>query len=166
MRAGRSVLGSCLVILAACGGGDSAGPTPTPDPTPAYPAVGGTYNVTALFDQLTYANAHVIGVITLVQPSRSVRTLTGDLDFTLTVNGNSNHWAMTFDSAWVSTAGAIMFSASNGPDTWIYSGRLSGTTIIGRHTLTDGVNPISGDWNGSRSATAAAQVSRDALPRR
>ena len=164
MRAGRFVPGVCLTILAACGGGDSAGPTPTPDPTYAFPAVAGTYNFTALFDYLTYADAHVIGVITLVQPSRDARTLTGDFDFVMTVDGQSNHWAVSFDSAWVSTSGTILFSASNGPETWIYTGRLVGTAIAGRHTLTGDGAPITGDWTGSRSAATTTQLSRAAVP--
>ena len=166
MRAGRSVLGVFLSILAACGGGDTAGPTPTPEPTPTYPSVAGTYNFPALFDQLTYADAHVIGVITLVQPSRNARTLTGDFDFVMTVDGQSHHWAVSFDSAWVSTGGTILFSASNGPETWTYTGTLTGTAVAGRHTLTGDGAPITGDWTGSRSATASAQMSRAAVPAR
>jgi len=157
MRAGPSALGLCLTILAACGGGEAAGPTPTPDPTPpAYPNVAGAYNFTAYFDALTYAQAHLSGVITLVQPSRDVRTLNGDFDFILTVDGQPKHWAVTFDSAWVSTGGVMAFWVTNGPETWMFTGTLSLNTITGRHTLTDGVTPISGGWSGTRAAVATA----------
>lgn len=159
MRAGPSALGLCLTILAACGGGEAAGPTPTPDPTPpAFPDVAGAYNFTAYFDQLTYAQAHLSGVITLVQPSRDVRALNGDFDFILTVDGQPKHWAVTFDSAWVSTRGVMAFWVTNGPETWMFTGTLAVNTINGRHTLTDGVTPISGGWSGTRSSTAAAQI--------
>lgn len=163
MRAGPSALALCLTIVAACGGGEPAGPTPSPDPIPpAYPNVAGAYNFTAYFDQLTYAQAHLSGVITLVQPSRDVRALNGDFDFILTVDGQPKHWAVTFDSAWVSTRGVMAFWVTNGPETWMFTGTLAANTITGRHTLTDGVTPISGGWSGTRSTPATAQVARAA----
>lgn len=158
----RFALGLSLVLAAACGGKDSTGPTTTPPP--AFPAVGGIYSFSATFDGFTFAQAHAAGSITLGQVSRDVGTLTGSIDFTTTIGGAVNHGIVTLSNASVTPQGVVSFIGSDTQASWTFTGTVSGLTVTGRHTLTDGVSSFSGDWTATRPSTATAQLSASAAP--
>ena len=153
----RSYVLAGFVLLSAACGGDSTGPD---DDDPPFPAVAGTYNLTATFDELPPADANVTGSIIINQPSREVGNLTGTADITLEIVGDVSHQVFTISSATVTPAGTVSFTLTEASDaTWTFSGTVTGTTWSGRHTLSDGVDSFSGDFTATRSGASGDRVS-------
>jgi hypothetical protein len=135
------LVASCLIIVAACGGGsDATAPEPFPD-------VSGVYNVTGTFDDIPASQGSFSGTLTLTQNSRQEGTLGGTFAVTVTINGNVLTGTPSLQQASVSPVGVVSFILSDGGiETWTFSGTRSGAIISGRHTLSDGTSQFSGNW--------------------
>ncbi len=55
------------------------------------------------------------------------------------------------DQATATTAGVLSFADGDASTLWSFSGTLSGTSVSGRHTLTDGTDAFSGNWSAQRT---------------
>ena len=145
----------CLSALYSCGGGDSVAP---PEP---FPDVTGSYHLDGGFDGLTRGEASFSGTLTLTQASRQSGTLGGTVSITATIDGQtSGGGTAPLQSASVSPTGAVSFSIGSitAGGSWTFSGTHAGTTISGRHTLTDGTSSFSGNWSGTSGSTANGSI--------
>jgi hypothetical protein len=157
MRVRAFGAGLCLAAVAACGGAPS-------EPSPPAPVVAGTYHLDLGFDQLTAAQAHSTGIVTLTQTSPGSTGLSGTATMTTTVDGDVSQQAGDVFSAAMSAGGSVTFTigSPDGVITWTFAGTVSGDSIHGRHRLSDGVLPIDGDFAGARTASGVAGFSRGA----
>ena len=142
MRVRSLVAMLSLFALSSCGG-DSSGPD-----TP-YPAVAGVYNIYTQFDGLTPAEISSTGTVTLTQPSRNLPDLTGTMAMIVTIQGIPYSLNSVLGPSSVSSAGIISFSAAQNGLTWTFNGTIVNHSISGRHTLTDGTDPLPGNWSGT-----------------
>jgi len=147
---------AALVVLAGCGGDSSSGPD-----EPTYPAAAGTYAISGSFDGLTPQQANFSGTLTVAQASREAPALTGNFNVTATIGGDVFVLAGTLQSATITTAGVISFATGDAGAAWSFSGTMSGTSVSGRHTLTDGTDAFSGNWSAQRTGNLVAAL---ALP--
>jgi hypothetical protein len=144
------------LLVIGCGGGDSNAPTP------AFPNVAGTYTMTGGFDGFTTTEASFTGNFTLTQASQAQGALGGNASITArfgdqiaTVSDNA------LDRASVTNTGAITFTLTDPSGTWTFNATVGGSSVSGgRHTLNvPGTGTVSGDWTGSRTATAVSAMS-------
>ena len=63
-------------------------------------------------------------------------------------------------NASITTAGVMTFVLDGGGVDWTFTGNLNGSTVSGRHTLSDGVDAFSGNWSMTRAATVRAPAAR------
>lgn len=134
-----------LTTLAIACGGDSPAA-----PSEPYPAAAGSYAVTATFDDLASAVASGTGTLTFTQTSRQVGTLGGTMSLTTNIGGSVTQIS-GLNNPSITTAGAVTFSIGQGSSvSWIFNGTLSGTSMTGRHTISDGTTSFSGDWTATR----------------
>jgi hypothetical protein len=154
MRVRAFGAGLCLAAVAACGG------TPS-EPSPPAPVVAGTYHLDLGFDQLTAAQAHSTGVVTLTPTSPGSSTLSGTATMTTTVEGDVSQQAGEVFSAAMSPGGSVTFTigSPDGVITWTFAGTVSGDSIHGRHRLSDGMFPIDGDFAGARTGSGVPAFS-------
>jgi hypothetical protein len=131
-------------LLFGCGS-DSSGPSHP------FPNAAGAYAVDGGFDGFTRTDASVTGSLTLNQASQDTGTLTGAITLTLNVQGDVSTLSdEPILSASVTPSGVVSFRITGTGVSWTFTGTLSGKTITGRHTLTDGTSTLSGDWTGTR----------------
>jgi hypothetical protein len=140
-----------LMVLAACGGDNPSEPH---DPT--YPAAAGTYAISGGFDGFTTQQANFAGTLTLSQASRESPALTGSYNVTTTIGGSVFVLAGAIQSATITTAGVLSFDAGDASASWSFSGTMSGSSVSGRHTLTDGTDTFSGNWSMQRTGNVVA----------
>lgn len=136
--------------LFACSGDDTTAPR-----TYAAPAVGGTYTISILFNNLTASVANGTGVLTLNQPSRDVITLTGSAQIVLTLAGTATTVTEIRDAQATSDSIVIFrVIVPNAASTWMFQGRLasSGQFLSGTHTLTNPSSPAptQGTWTATK----------------
>jgi hypothetical protein len=142
---------AALVVLAACGGDNSSEPQ-----EPTYPAAAGTYAISGGFDGLTSQQANFSGTLTVGQTSRENPALTGNFNVTATIDGSVFVLTGPLESATITTAGVISFIVGGSSTAWSFSGTMSGTSVSGRHTLTDGIDALSGNWSMQRTGNVVA----------
>jgi hypothetical protein len=124
-----------------------------------YRDVRGTWQLSALFDGLTSAQASVTGNLVLSQTNRLTNAVTGSATLTTNIGGQVSSNTEAF-SGTLTTDGVLTFVLGAGT-TWTFSGTFTGSSANGRHTLTDGVTAYSGPWQATRtgaSVIAAAIV--------
>jgi hypothetical protein len=142
MRKVLAVLG--VLSAMACGSDKSTGPKND------FPDVGGVWQVTGSFDQ--DPSETFSGTMTLVQADRTTGTLTGSIDMTLVSGDNLSG---TATSAMIDKAGnltvVVTDSESGTSASWTFTGTVSGHSVTGRHTLTDGTQTFTGPWTGTHS---------------
>jgi hypothetical protein len=153
MRVRAFGAGLCLAAVAACG-------APS-EPSPPAPVVAGTYHLDLGFDQLTTAQAHSTGVVTLTPTAPGSLTLAGSATMTTTVEGDVSQQGGEVFSAAMSPGGSVTFTigSPDGVITWTFAGTVSGDSIHGRHRLSDGMFPIDGDFAGARTGSGVAAFS-------
>ncbi len=139
-----------LTLLTACGGDSN-------EPEDPFPDAAGVYQVSGGFDDIPSNVGSFQGTLELTQASRSSGTLQGSAAIVATLEGDVfNLSDPAIASANVSPSGVLSFTMVGAAATWTFSGTLSGTTITaGRHTLSDGVQSFSGNWQGNRSSGSA-----------
>jgi hypothetical protein len=144
-----------LALLTACGGDSN-------EPEDPFPDAAGVYQVSGGFDDIPSNVGSFQGTLELTQASRSSGTLQGSAAILATLEGDVfNLSDPGLANANVSPPGVLSFTMVEAGATWTFSGTLSGTTITtGRHTLSDGVQSFSGNWQGNRSSGSA----NDAAP--
>jgi hypothetical protein len=147
----RGVLFSCA-LLTACGGGDAN------EPEDPFPDAAGVYEMSGGFDGIPTSVGSFEGTLELTQASRSSGTLQGSASILATLDGDVFNLADDIlANANVSPSGVLTFTMGNASATWAFSGTLSGTSLTqGRHTLSDGIQTLSGNWQGSRAAGSAS----------
>ena len=140
-------------LFACSGGGDPAAP-----PEPAFPAVGGSYVFTLMFENFPVSEARVTGTLVLMQPTRELGTLSG----TFTAAGSFLGNPMTLsglNSPSVTETGQIRFSSIAGSGhTFVFNGTVSGTTMTGRYELEGNALASSGPWTATRTSAARPLV--------
>jgi hypothetical protein len=134
-----------LLALADCGGGSATGPSGGP-----YPAVAGTYALTATFNGLPSAVAHVTGTVTLSQASRSSSAVGGAANLAVFISPNT-FTETSVTGIILTTDGKISFhlGSASAPTTWTFDGTIAGKTMSGTHTLSNGAQSFSGPWTAS-----------------
>ena len=139
-----------LTLLTACGGDSN-------EPEDPFPDAAGVYQVSGGFDDIPSNVGSFQGTLELTQASRSSGTLQGSAAIVATLEDDVfNLSDPAIASANVSPSGVLSFTMVGAAATWTFSGTLSGTTITaGRHTLSDGVQSFSGNWQGNRSSGSA-----------
>jgi hypothetical protein len=142
---------SVVALVNSCGGGDLAAPEPT------FPDVAGIYSVTGVFDDLPPSDASFNGTLTLTQGSRESGVLGGTMAVTTLIGGDVSGGTLPLHQATVTPNDEVTF-VLNGTEnaTWTFTGTRSGTTIIGRHTLSDGTRRFSGAWRAVIGGNAPA----------
>jgi hypothetical protein len=152
MRLAPSGVLLTLALLPACGGGDSN------EPEDPFPDAAGVYQISGGFDGLPSSVGSFSGTLEITQATRSSGTLQGSAAILATIDGDViNLSDPALDGANVSPTGALSFTMADNSGTWTFTGTLSGNTVTGgRHTLAAGGESISGNWQGSRAATAVA----------
>lgn len=155
----RSILTCVTAMLFASCGGDSN------EPEDPFPAAAGVYEVTGDFDGIPSSEASFEGTVELTQASRESGALQGSASLLVDLEGDIFNVADdVLANATVSPSGVISFTMAGGTATWTFSGTLSGNNISqGRHTLSDGSDNISGDWQGTRTSGANAQTALEAI---
>jgi hypothetical protein len=151
MRLALSGVLLTLALLPACGGGDSN------EPEDPFPDAAGVYQVSGGFDGLPSNVGSFTGTLEITQATRSSGTLQASAAILATIDGDVfNISDPALANANVSPSGVLSFTIVGAGATWTFSGTLSGSTISGgRHTLSDGVQSLSGNWQGNRAAGAA-----------
>lgn len=155
MRYATVIPSLVLLALTGCGGGDATGPD---EP---YPPVAGQWEVHATFDDLPANLAFIQGTIQITQATRSAAALGGTWTFTATVGGDVISGSGIVFQGSTTTAGDItlLLTEPAATTSWTLTGRVTGNTVAGRHTLSDGMDSFSGNWTGQRVASVAAQRS-------
>jgi len=145
----------CALFLG-CGGGGGDSLIPN-DP---FPDAAGSYQMEGGFDGLTRNEASFTGILTLTQASRQSGTLGGSVSLSLTVDGSRSSASSAIQSASVSPSGEIAFRLGSAADdaTWTFNGTLAGSTINGRHTLSDGSQAFPGNWSATSGAATTGSV--------
>jgi hypothetical protein len=153
MRPALSGLLLALSLLPACGG-DST------EPEEPFPDAAGVYQVSGGFDGIPSSVGSFSGTLEITQATRSSGTLQGSAAILATIDDNVfNINDPVLSGANVSPAGVLSFTMADNSGTWTFTGTLSGNTITaGRHTLSAGGESLSGNWQGSRAATARASA--------
>jgi hypothetical protein len=147
----RNIWLIALLAAAACGG-DSTGPSP------AFPAVAGTYNVTGYFDGIPSDAAFFNGTLAVTQVSRQEAALGGTMAVTVNLQGDVFNIGGALQGANVSPSGQLTFTIGDPSGTWTFSAQVQGTALAqGRHTLSDGQESLSGAWSGSRATGTAVR---------
>jgi hypothetical protein len=141
------------VVLVACGGGDSSGPShPFPD-------VAGTYNMQGSFNGIPANVAFFNGTLTITQASLDAAALGGNSNITANLNGDIFNFANSLVNANVSTTGVVTFTIADASGQWNFTGTVANGAITGQHSLTDGTRTLSGTWNASKvSGTVRARA--------
>jgi hypothetical protein len=105
--------------------------------------------------------ALIQGTIQITQATRSAPALGGTWTFTATVGGAVISGSGIVFQGSITTAGDItlVLNAPGATTSWTLTGRVTGNTVAGRHTLPDGTDALSGTWTGQRVASVAAQLS-------
>jgi len=143
-------------LLVGCGGGGGDSLTPN-DP---FPNAAGSYQMEGGFDGLSREQASFTGILTLTQASRQSGTLGGSVSLSLRVNGSRSSASSPIESASVSTSGEVAFRLGSATDdaTWTFHGTLAGSSISGRHTLSDGSQAFPGNWSATTGGAATGSV--------
>jgi hypothetical protein len=148
------LVGLAVAALSACGGGDDAGPS-----APQFPSVAGFYNLSGTFDGFTPQEASIAGTVQLTQATLESGVLGGNFQVTATIGGDVVPITSAITSASVTQNGAVTWTIASNGVAWQFSGNVAGTAMSGRHTLSDGAQPVSGNWNASRSSLTALRLS-------
>lgn len=137
----------------ACGGDSN-------DPGDTFPDAAGVYEVSGGFDGLSTSIASFDGTLELNQASQESGTLTGSAALVADLNGDIfNLTDDALSGATVSPSGVVTFTMGGAGATWTFSGTLSGNNITGgRHTLSDGIDNLSGNWSASSASGVRASV--------
>jgi hypothetical protein len=144
-----------MVALTACGGdSDSAGPSHP------FPAVEGSYSMQGTFNGIPANVAFFNGTMTLTQASRDAAPLGGTSNITASIDGSIFNFANSLINASVSPTGVVTFTIADASGTWTFTGNLSGTTITGQHSMTDGSQTFPGSWSATKASSASAAVAR------
>ena len=141
-----AALGAAAVI--ACGDDTSGG-----GPNDLFPNVAGVYAIQGTFDAVPPAEASFTGTVTIEQASLESSILTGTADITLIATaGNLVINDAELQDATVTLAGVVEFTVPSAPDnvSWAFTGERAGDVLEGQHTLTQGSESQTGDWNGER----------------
>lgn len=140
MRRTLIKLSFATLAATACGGDSVAAPPP-------YPALSGTYQVTATFSTLPSNQASTTGTITFSQPSRNDSTLVGSAGLVVTLLGSGTPLTQ-ITNARISMTGAVTFlvPTANPTTTWQWSGQLNGALITGTNVLAGSGTPIPGTF--------------------
>jgi hypothetical protein len=144
------LVGLAVAALSACGGDDDSGPS-----APQYPSVAGFYNLSGTLDGLTPQQASIAGTVQLTQATLESGVLGGNFQVTATIGGEVFPITSAITSASVTEGGAVTWTVSADGIAWQFSGNVSGSAMSGRHTLSDGVDSFSGDWNATRTGSLA-----------
>jgi hypothetical protein len=144
------LVGLAVAALSACGGDEDSGPS-----APQYPSVAGFYNLSGTLDGLTPQQASIAGTVQLTQATLESGVLGGNFQVTATIGGEVFPITSAITSASVTEGGAVTWTISADGIAWQFSGNVSGTAMSGRHTLSDGVDSFSGDWNAIRTGSLA-----------
>lgn len=143
-------------MLAGCG---SEAPSEPQAPIPARPAIAGTYFIDARFDSLTSPALGSNGFLGLGYVSVETRVMGGAMRMGATLGKNYfPSWeasgiisfASGLQDVILSPDNTISFSLTARGTQWTFSGTVAGQTARGRHTLSDGVTTLSGDWSMNR----------------
>lgn len=138
---------SLALTLAACGGGDSSGPS-----EPTFPAVAGTYILSGQFDGVSTSDASFTGTLRLNQPSRESGTLSGTLNIQLRIGSAVDAAEGPLDLATLAPDGGITFKTEGSTGSWTFTGNIDGNGVAsGRHTInSEEIGLVSGNWVGHR----------------
>jgi hypothetical protein len=147
------LVGLAVAVLSGCGGGDDSGPS-----DPQFPNVAGFYNLTGTFDGLTPQEASVAGTVQLTQATRESGTLGGNFQVTATIGADVFPITSAITSASVTQGGAVTWTIASNGVAWQFSGNLSGSSMSGRHTLSNGAQSSSGNWSASPSSLSAVRL--------
>ena len=142
-----------IAVTSACGGGDDSGPS-----TPQYPSAAGFYSLSGTMDGLTPQQASIAGTVQLTQSTLESGVLGGNFQVTATIGGDVFPITSAITSASVTEGGAVTWTISANGISWQFSGNLSGAAMSGRHTLSDGAESFSGNWNATRTSNLALVV--------
>jgi hypothetical protein len=126
-----------MAALVGCGG-DATGVQ-----NPTFPSVAGVYGINGSFS----GSLPFTGTITFSQASREQPALTGTANITVTLDTETLTFT-TISNASISEAGLIGFNIglTGGSTSWRFQGTLSGGTITGTHTITDGADSETGTF--------------------
>ena len=151
MRLALSGLLLALSLLPACGGDSN-------EPEEPFPDAAGVYQISGGFDGIPSNVGSFSGTLEITQATRSSGTLQGSATILATIGGDVfNLSDPVLGGANVSPAGVLSFTIADNSGTWTFSGTLAGNAITSaRHTLSAGGESLSGDWQGSRAASARA----------
>lgn len=150
----RALVAPLFLILAMAGCGSDDSSDGGNEPEPAYPLAAGSYTVSGGFDGLAPSAASFTGTVVVTQASRDAAPLGGNASITATVGGTVFPVTGPMIEASITTAGVMTFVLGGEGVTWSFTGTLAGTTVAGRHTLSDGVDSFSGNWSMTRAAGA------------
>lgn len=141
------------VMLAGCSGETPSEPEAL---VPVRPDIAGTYFIEARFDELTNPALGSNGFVGLGQPSQENAALGGAIRLGATLGEDffpswDAEGMATFTTAAqdvnFSASKVISFTVSAEGTRWTFSGTVTGQTAAGRHTLTDGITALTGDWS-------------------
>jgi Bacterial Ig-like domain (group 2) len=129
-----------------------------------YPAIAGTYAYAALFDGLPQSTANGTGSLTITQPNRTQPNVTFSPNYNWVISSTRYAFTGSYGGT-VNVQGGISFTMTGQGVNWSHTANaqtVNGSPgFVGRHTISDGTETLSGPWALQRvSGYSAMMVDR------